>query len=48
MLTNWALKVGWETLLTPFTYWVVHFLKRREGMDVFDNSVDYTPFRAII
>ncbi len=46
MLTNWALKVGWETLLTPLTYWVVNTLKRREGIDVFDRTVDYTPFRA--
>ncbi|MBA3897854.1 MAG: queuosine precursor transporter, partial [Sphingomonadaceae bacterium] len=31
MVTNWALKVGWEALLTPVTYAVIGFLKRSEG-----------------
>jgi uncharacterized integral membrane protein (TIGR00697 family) len=43
---QWALKVGWEALLTPVTYKVVGALKRREGVDVFDRSTDFTPFRA--
>jgi len=46
LITQWALKVGWEVLLTPFTYAVVGFLKRREGIDVFDTATDFTPFRA--
>jgi len=46
MATNWALKVGWEVLLTPVTYAVVGFLKRREGVDVFDAGTNFTPFRA--
>jgi queuosine precursor transporter len=46
MVTNWALKVLWEVLLTPVTYAVVGFLKRREGVDVFDEGTDFTPFRA--
>jgi hypothetical protein len=46
LLTQWALKVGWEAALTPVTYAVVGFLKRREGIDVFDRSTDFTPFRA--
>jgi uncharacterized integral membrane protein (TIGR00697 family) len=45
LLTQWALKVGWEVLLTPVTYAMVGFLKRREGVDVFDRDVDFTPFR---
>jgi uncharacterized integral membrane protein (TIGR00697 family) len=44
--TNWALKVLWEILLTPVTYAVVGFLKRREGVDVFDEGTDFTPFSA--
>jgi len=43
---QWALKVGWEALLTPVTYKVVGALKRREGVDVFDYRTDFTPFRA--
>ena len=44
MVSNWALKVAWEVLLTPATYVVVGWLKRREGIDVFDRSTDFTPF----
>lgn len=46
MLTQWALKVAWEALLTPVTYAVVGWLKRKEGVDVFDRHADFTPFRA--
>ncbi|UIJ47229.1 queuosine precursor transporter [Sphingomonas cannabina] len=46
LVTNWALKVGWEIVLTPVTYAVVGFLKRREGVDVFDRGTDFTPFSA--
>ncbi len=48
MITNWALKVGWEVLLTPVTYAVVNFLKRHEGLDVFDVGTDFTPFRTAV
>ena len=44
MLTNWLLKVLWEALLTPVTYGVVGWLKRREGVEVFDNGTDFSPF----
>ena len=43
-LTQWALKVAWEVLLTPVTYQVVGVLKRREGVDVFDTGTDFSPF----
>ena len=46
MVTNWAMKVGWEALLTPVTYVVVNALKRREGLDVYDQGTNFTPFRA--
>lgn len=46
LVTQWVLKVGWEALLTPVTYAVVGFLKRREGIDVFDEKTDFTPFKA--
>jgi queuosine precursor transporter len=44
MVTNWAMKVGWEVLLTPVTYAVVGFLKRAEGVDVFDRNTRFSPF----
>ena len=46
MITNWALKVVWEIVLTPVTYAVVGYLKRREGVDIFDERTDFTPFSA--
>ena len=46
MVTNWGLKVLWEVLLTPVTYAVVGWLKRREGVDIFDDGTDFTPFKV--
>ena len=46
MFTNWALKVLWEALLTPVTYAVVGWLKRHEGVDVYDEGTDFSPFRT--
>jgi uncharacterized integral membrane protein (TIGR00697 family) len=46
LATQFALKVGWEVLLTPVTYAAVGWLKRREGVDVYDAATDFTPFRA--
>ena len=37
VITNYILKVGIEALVTPFTYWVSKFLKKKEGIDVYDN-----------
>jgi uncharacterized integral membrane protein (TIGR00697 family) len=45
LATQWVLKVAWEVLLTPVTYAVVDWLKRREGVDVFDVGTDFTPFQ---
>ena len=46
MASQFILKVSWEVILTPVTYGVVSFLKRREGIDVFDRDTDFTPFRT--
>jgi uncharacterized integral membrane protein (TIGR00697 family) len=46
LVIQWALKVGWEVLLTPVTYAVVGWLKRREGVDVYDERTNFTPFSA--
>jgi hypothetical protein len=44
MITNWALKVVWEALLTPVTYVVVGRLKAAEGVDLYDIDTDFSPF----
>ena len=43
ILTTWAIKVAYETLATPLTYAIVNYLKRREGIDVFDRDTDFKP-----
>ena len=48
MLSQFVLKVSWEVILTPVTYAIVGFLKRREGLDVYDEGTNFTPFRAKI
>jgi queuosine precursor transporter len=42
--TQWVLKVSWEVILTPVTYAVISFLKRREGVDVYDERTNFSPF----
>jgi hypothetical protein len=44
-ITNYIFKVGMEALVTPVTYWVVNGLKRAEGIDVYDNETDLSPFK---
>ena len=46
LFTQWLLKTAWEVILTPVTYAVIGWLKRREGLDVFDEGTDFTPFRT--
>ena len=48
MLTNYALKVGWEVVLVPVTYRIVAAFKRAEGVDVFDRGTDFSPFRTCV
>lgn len=46
MAAQFILKVSWEVILTPVTYAVVGFLKKREGIDVYDEGTDFSPFSA--
>jgi uncharacterized integral membrane protein (TIGR00697 family) len=48
MLSQFVLKVSWEVLLTPVTYVVVGWLKKHEGVDVYDRNTDFTPFTTDI
>jgi len=45
MAAAYVLKVGVEALMTPVTYAVTGFLKRRTGMDVYDVETNFNPFR---
>ena len=44
VITNYILKCGIEAIMTPFTYWLSRFLKRKEGIDVYDTGIKYTLF----
>lgn len=44
VVSNYIFKCGVEILLTPATYKIVWFLKRKEGVDVYDVGVSYNPF----
>jgi len=44
IMTGYLLKVVYETLATPLTYIVVGWLKRSEGVDVYDRHENFNPF----
>ncbi len=39
ILTTWAIKIVWEATATPLTYLLVNTLKRREGIDVYEDPL---------
>ncbi|MCX7857080.1 MAG: queuosine precursor transporter [Deltaproteobacteria bacterium] len=43
VINQWVAKVLYEILFTPLTYGVVNFLKKREGLDVFDYETKFNP-----
>lgn len=43
ILTQWLGKSMYEAALTPLTYKVVNFLKRYEGLDVYDYDTQFNP-----
>ena len=44
-LVAYVMKVSIEALMTPVTYAVVSYLKRKTGVDVYDYDTDFNPFR---
>ena len=44
MISNYAIKVGWEALITPLTYKAVNTLKKAEREDYYDHGTNFTPF----
>jgi uncharacterized integral membrane protein (TIGR00697 family) len=45
ILSQWFFKVMYESAATPFTYLVVNFLKRSEGIDHYDLDTNFSPLR---
>ncbi len=43
ILSGWVIKTLVETVLTPWTYWVVRKLKKLENEDYFDRGTNFNP-----
>jgi queuosine precursor transporter len=46
VLSQWAIKTGWEIILLPLTVALVLAIKRREGVEIYDDHTDFSPFRS--
>ncbi len=46
ILTQMAMKTGYEILVLPLTNRVVRWVKKMEGTDVFDENIDYNPLKV--
>ena len=46
VLSHWLVKSAYEAAATPFTYGVVGYLKRKEGIDVYDYDTDFNPLQV--
>lgn len=44
IVTGYLVKVAYEAAATPLTYVVVNFLKKAEGIDLFDDQTNFNPF----
>ena len=43
IVAQWLSKSVYEAIITPLTYVLVNFLKKREGLDVFDTDTRFNP-----
>ncbi len=43
ILTHWLFKTAYEAVATPFTYRIVNYLKRKEGIDTYDKDISFNP-----
>jgi len=43
IVAQWLSKSIYEAIITPLTYVLVNFLKKREGLDVFDTDTRFNP-----
>jgi uncharacterized integral membrane protein (TIGR00697 family) len=43
IVTQWLFKTAYEVAATPLTYAVVTWLKRKEGLDVYDERTNFSP-----
>ena len=48
ILSAYLFKVIYEIVATPLTYLIVGYLKRVEGVDVYDQDTNFNPFYLAI
>ena len=46
IISNYIFKTSVEVVFTPFTYWIINTLKKREHEDYFDRKTDFNPFKV--
>ncbi len=44
IIAGWLIKSAVEALMTPFTYMIVAWLKKKEGVDHYDRDTNFNPF----
>lgn len=47
-IAQYFLKTGWEVVMTPVTYRVVAWLKRKEDEDYYDVGTNFSPFKVSV
>jgi uncharacterized integral membrane protein (TIGR00697 family) len=45
IVAQYFLKTLWEVAMTPVTYKIIGFLKRKENEDFYDRQTDFNPFK---
>jgi hypothetical protein len=45
IITQWTIKTVYEIVATPITYVIVNFLKRQEGIEIFDRKTNFNPIK---
>ena len=48
MIDGYVIKVAYEVLATPITYWIIGTLKKAEGVDPFDYDTNFNPFAKFL
>jgi hypothetical protein len=43
IVVQWLVKSAYEAVATPLTYGAVGFLKRKDGVDVYDRDTRFNP-----
>lgn len=47
VMSGWLFCVTYEALATPVTYRIISYLKRKEGVDIYDTHTDFNPFHLL-